>query len=66
MPYYDLRCVKCAFEFERKIGMFDELPACPECKNGTIKVYKNVPLVKFRGEGFAINDLKEKLNKEKE
>jgi len=53
MPIYDFRCEKCAYEFEKRIGMFDFDPPCPECENGTVKIFKFVPNIHYKGSGFA-------------
>ena len=64
MPYYNFRCKICKYEFEAKIGMFDNPPVCPECENETEKFFNSVPNTKFVGSGFATNDLKDNLERD--
>jgi putative FmdB family regulatory protein len=53
MPYYDLRCEKCAQEFTVKATMqerSDGLLQCPSCGSGDLAtVYRKVNILKYKG-----------------
>ena len=62
MPTYVYECQKCEHQFEAQQTFSDKpLKDCPKCKKKkTLEKVICVPAIKFVGEGFYINDYKNK------
>lgn len=39
MPFLELKCVKCGYEFEELVSMGKEYPRCPKCGEKTDQKY---------------------------
>ncbi len=52
MPYYDLKCSKCNYEFNKKAAMADRSEnkiKCPECGSNELEaVFKNINIIQSR------------------
>lgn len=64
MPTYDYKCNDCSNKFEEFQSMTDDpIASCPKCGKESKRMFSPCAGIIFKGEGFYVNDYKNKKSK---